>query len=249
MSLFDTVRPAGLQGVADYLFSPAVSIVQRVPRSQISRAHPAAAAGAYGERTSAVLSALSGDDETALSAAEAAGEHTSEPQEAVGGVGEAPGAAPIGGGGGGAGPSGAGAAPAPSQHLHQQLPALSLTAPVPRGRGGFELASSPPASTSPIYRANSVVSYTAGPPAGRHGAQQGQQVMGPPRRGAETPASAPAGVQLPGSSPNTSRGEVGGAPGAAAWNATTAALALELVHACSSLWCWLGCDCCPAGRL
>lgn len=223
--------------------------MQRVPRSQISRAHPAAAAGAYGERTSAVLSALSGDDETALSAAEAAGEHTSEPQEAVGGVGEAPGAAPIGGGGGGAGPSGAGAAPAPSQHLHQQLPALSLTAPVPRGRGGFELASSPPASTSPIYRANSVVSYTAGPPAGRHGAQQGQQVMGPPRRGAETPASAPAGVQLPGSSPNTSRGEVGGAPGAAAWNATTAALALELVHACSSLWCWLGCDCCPAGRL
>ncbi|KAL4424424.1 hypothetical protein ABPG77_005667 [Micractinium sp. CCAP 211/92] len=144
----------------------------RVPRSQISRAHPAAAAGAYGERTSAVLSALSADDETALSAAEAAGEHTSEPQEAVGG-----------------------------------MPALSLTAPGPRGRGGFELASSPPASTSPIYRANSVVSYTAGPPPGKHGAQQGQQVMGPPRRGADTPASAPAAAQLPGSSPNTSRGE------------------------------------------
>lgn len=46
---------------------------QRVPRSQISRAHPAHAATGFGERTSAVLSALSGDDETALSAAEAAG--------------------------------------------------------------------------------------------------------------------------------------------------------------------------------
>ena len=46
---------------------------QRVPRSQISRAHPAHAAAGFGERTSAVLSALSGDDETALSAAEAAG--------------------------------------------------------------------------------------------------------------------------------------------------------------------------------
>lgn len=46
--------------------------MQRVPRSQISRAHPPHNAG-YGERTSAVLSALSGDDETALSAAEAAG--------------------------------------------------------------------------------------------------------------------------------------------------------------------------------
>jgi hypothetical protein len=46
--------------------------LQRVPRSQISRAHPGHNAG-YGEGTSAVLSALSGDDETALSAAEAAG--------------------------------------------------------------------------------------------------------------------------------------------------------------------------------
>lgn len=182
---------------------------QRVPRSQISRAHPAAAAGAYGERTSAVLSALSGDDETALSAAEAAGEHTSEPQEAVGGVGEAHGAAPVASGAGAAGRSGImGAAPAPP---HQQMPALSLTAPAPRGRGGFELASSPPVSTSPIYRANSVVSYTAGPPSGKHGTQQTQQVMGPPRRGAETPASAPAAAQVLGSSPNTSRGEVGGA--------------------------------------
>lgn len=180
-----------------------------MPRSQISRAHPAAAAGAYGERTSAVLSALSADDETALSAAEAAGEHTSEPQEAVGGVGEAPGSGPIGGGAGAAGPSGNGAGPALLHRLHPQMPALSLTAPGPRGRGGFELASSPPASTSPIYRANSVVSYTAGPPPGKHGAQQGQQVMGPPRRGADTPASAPAAAQLPGSSPNTSRGEVG----------------------------------------
>ncbi len=49
-------------------------VLQRVPRSQISRAHPGQPLG-YAEGTSAVLSALSGDDETALSAAEAAGVH------------------------------------------------------------------------------------------------------------------------------------------------------------------------------
>lgn len=54
------------------LFPPVFASPQRVPRSQISRAHPPHNPG-FGERTSAVLSALSGDDETALSAAEAAG--------------------------------------------------------------------------------------------------------------------------------------------------------------------------------
>ena len=198
-----------------------------MPRSQISRAHPASG-GAYGERTSAVLSALSGDDETALSAAEAAGEHTSEPQEAVGGVGEVQGIAGAGAGASTAPAAAASGAPAQPFHLAhhhhlaaqlaaQQQPALSLTAPAPRGRGGFELASSPPASTSPIYRANSVVSYTAAPSkAGQHPPQQhgGGAAQ---RRAADTPGSAPAAAQLLGSSPNTSRaGEVSPLPAAGA---------------------------------
>ncbi|KAI7838466.1 hypothetical protein COHA_007729 [Chlorella ohadii] len=163
----------------------------RVPRSQISRAHPAHAATGFGERTSAVLSALSGDDETALSAAEAAGEHTSEPQEAVAGVGETVAGVPV-----------------PAALLQAQLaqqPALSLTAPAPRMRGGFELASSPPASASPMYRANSVVSHTAGAALGGGRMHQQPGV----RRGAETPASAPAAAP-PGSSPPNSRGEFSG---------------------------------------
>ncbi|EFN54546.1 hypothetical protein CHLNCDRAFT_135331 [Chlorella variabilis] len=141
----------------------------RVPRSQISRAHPPHNPG-FGERTSAVLSALSGDDETALSAAEAAGEHTSEPQYHVAGQ-----------------------------------PAHSLTAPAPRR--GRDLAGSPPASTSPIYRANSVVSYTAAPAARPGAQQQQQQQQQQQRRGAETPASVAAAAHMMGTSPNTSRGE------------------------------------------
>lgn len=124
------------------------------------------------------------------------GEHTSEMQEAVGGVGDA-----LGEGGGGNG-----ALPHDASGQQQQQPALSLTRPTRRGRGGFELASSPPASTSPIYRANSLVSHTAAMPFGG-----GRQQQAGARRGAETPASAPpvGGAQgVLGSSPPTSRGEV-----------------------------------------
>ena len=117
-----------------------------------------------------------------------AGEHTSEPQEAVAGVGETAVGMPL-------------PAALLQAQLHQQ-PALSLTAPVPRARGGFELASSPPASASPMYRANSVVSHTAGAALGGGRMQQPGA-----RRGAETPASAPA-APPPGSSPPNSRGEV-----------------------------------------
>lgn len=96
--------------------------------------------------------------------------------------------------------------PVPAALLQAQLaqqPALSLTAPAPRMRGGFELASSPPASASPMYRANSVVSHTAGAALGGGRMHQQPGV----RRGAETPASAPAAAP-PGSSPPNSRGEV-----------------------------------------
>ena len=57
---------------------------QRVPRSQISRAfHPGGPACGQAERTSAVLSGLSGEDETALSAAEAAGERVAGARHAL----------------------------------------------------------------------------------------------------------------------------------------------------------------------
>jgi hypothetical protein len=176
----------------------ASSLLQRVPRSQISRAHPAHNAGGFGERTSAVLSALSADDETALSAAEAAGEHTSERQEARGGRAEAQGEAAAAGAASTMPRSASGPVAVPQQ----QQPANSLTAPAPRRH---EMAGSPPACTSPVYRANSVVSHTAVP---HHKAQQQQQQQQQQWRGGETPLSAPAPQNL-GSSPNGSRGEVG----------------------------------------
>lgn len=65
--------PSPLCAIITLTRSPSM-VMQRVPRSQISRAHPGGLNAGLGERTSAVLSGLSGDDETALSAAEAAGD-------------------------------------------------------------------------------------------------------------------------------------------------------------------------------
>ena len=106
------------------------TLSQRVPRSQISRAHPGQAQN-MAERTSAVLSVLSGDDETALSAAEIAGEHTSQP---VNDQSMPPAVPPLNG----------------VSAAQQAASKTAHDAPEPAG--------SPPTSTSPIVRASSIVS-------------------------------------------------------------------------------------------
>eukprot|EP00887_Chlorella_sp_A99_P005926 scaffold29.g5926.t1 len=115
----------------------------RIPRSQVSRAaHAAAQFGGLVEGTSAVLSGLSADDETALSAAEAAGEHTSQPPPLM-----------------------------VQQVQAQQAAAQQAAAPVAAAGkhsnepGAEEAAYSPPptGSASPVYRATSLVSHTAAP--------------------------------------------------------------------------------------
>ncbi|GAB4821272.1 hypothetical protein N2152v2_008318 [Parachlorella kessleri] len=138
----------------------------------------------YAERTSAVLSGLSGDDETALSAAEVAGEHTSNPllpaaaQPAAGVA---------------AGPTAAGLLPG----YAAVQPVAVMAGPAPTPEAGADDPLSPPDSTSPIYRANSVVSHTAAP-----------LRLPPLKRPGDTPMSAlTVPNALMGASPSTSRVE------------------------------------------